>query len=315
MDKVAVKVEIKPEVIPPLSEPEQREFQNRCQIIAESVNQRNKATSVIVAQVDFILQKSLWRGEYNSEEEFIRAVLNLEKASCMRYIKAHRMFLYLSQRTDDAEEIATLSMMRENAYRELRRIATGGEKLLKSGAETNEDFQKRLEDKEASDLESVFELWSWMYPKIKFHKIETRTGLLPGGNGFSVTEGDIIASAKVLHDISQGMEESRIEVDGKHLSMQEIEEAGGDVAPEVLDALATLAVSTNLTENLQRHRQHIRDSYEKQYVWDKFEGTFEYENGKFIIKTPLTKIDFLREIADLMGKEAAISIRREDSIL
>lgn len=308
MNNLAIQAEIKPELIESLTEVERSEFQKCCDVIAENIRIGNKATAKILDELENILRKKLWREDFSSEKEFIHSTLGIEVSSAHRKIKDRKTYLYLVSKAEDDEEVESLSYMNDFAFREIRRIATDNENVLQRSNETEEEYYERFEAKQLDDFEAIENLWKWIYPKVKFHRYESQKGILTNG-GVKVTSGDILESSKVLQDLLHSPETAKIELENRDITISEIEEASAGASNEVINALATLAVSENLREKLQRQKQHIRDSLEKTYDYDEYEGVFEYKNGNLIIKTPYAEIDIIKQVSKLIGKQGKITIR------
>lgn len=297
----------------PLTLEEIKQFNFHCDEITNAINDRNRATGKIIQHVDSILKNQLWRGYYESPDSFIKDILNIEKPSYDRFAKANRMYLYLAEATTDEEEQASLSMMREGAYRELRRISTDGVKLLKYGDESTEEYQNRVNEKELKDFESVKDLWSKIYPHIRFHK-EQENKILPNG-ACKISDSDITIASKVLYNTIEAIqdvenEKSIVDIEGVDYSLKEVVEKSEGYAPEVIDAMTRLGISEGLTEKLKRQKQHLREKLEESYVWDKYEGLVAFENGKLVIKSTYVTYDLLHELHDLIGETTSISVRR-----
>lgn len=287
--------------------------------IASAINERNRATGKIVRHVEVILKEELWKGHFDSAEDFVKIVLNLEKSSYDRLAKANRMYLYLVENTNNDEEKATLSVMKEGAYRELRRIATDGIKILKSGNESNEEYLLKLEKKENEDFELIKDLWNKIYPHIRFHK-EQDGRILPNG-ACHISESDITFASKVLQETIEAIEQidsgkkldeiSIADIDGKNYSIAEVIKESGEYAPQVIDAMNRLGISQGLTEKLKRQNQHIRDRLEQTHTWDRYDGICKInENGQLIICNDRVEYNMSHELSDLIGIEVSISVRR-----
>lgn len=304
-----------------LSPPEKEELNFHLNEISKLIEERNRATGKIVTHISEILSKKLWKEDYNSPEHFIKTVLNLEKSSFERFAKANRMYLYLVQQTDDKDEQTTLSMMNESAYRELRRIATGGFKILKKGGETDEDYQMRLYEKEYEDNVLIHNLWKNIYPNIRFSKSP-----LPNG-GINITANDILISCNIIQStmealqlVSDGEEASQVSIgslNGSDIALSDVIEASGDHSVEVIESLNKLKINEALIEKLNRQKQHIRDKLEQSFVFDKYEGILRIKNGKLFIENDNYIYDLSLEFADLIKNEVftSISVKRPNRLI
>lgn len=304
-----------------LSTFEKEELNFHLSEIGKLVEERNRATGKIVTHVSEILNKKLWKEDYNSPEHFIKTILNLEKSSFERFAKANRMYLYLVQQTDDKDEQTTLSMMSESTYRELRRIATGGFKVLRKGGETDEDYQMRLYEKEYEDNVLIHNLWKNIYPNLRFSKPP-----LPNG-GINITANDILISCNIIQNtmhalqlVSNGEEGNQVSIatlNGSDIAVNDLLEASGDHSIEVIESLNKLQINEALIEKLNRQKQHIKDKLEQSFVFDKYEGILRIKDGKLFIENNNSLYDLSLEFADLIKDEVftSISIKRPNRLL
>lgn len=303
-----------------LTEEERQEFEYHSFQIEAGIKKGQEARNQVVTHILNVISRNppLWREKYSSEEEYIKTELNIEVSSFWRLVKANKNYLFLLDNAKDQEEQITLSRMRESAYRELRQIATDNKSLLKRKGETDEEFQLKLQEKESIDNQLVQDLWNNIYPKIKKFKLESNTGLYPQG-GFAISARDITETSAVLQNIlnipkqiEQGIPLENISVgsfNGEEISFSEVIESTDNTA-EVIDYISSLEVSEHLNEKLKRQNQHIRDSLEKKYEYDRFDGILIYEDGRLKIENESGKYDLLENWGDLLGKETSVSIRR-----
>ncbi len=116
-----------------------------------------------------------------------------------------------------------------------------------------------------------------------------------------------------VRQISEGVPLNEITastLEGADRSMEVVIEKSGEHAPEVIDALTELGISEALTEKLKRERNHIRDSLEKRYDYDKIEGTLMFVNNRLVIQNQYGLIDLASEWNDVLNKETIVTIRR-----
>lgn len=315
-----LQIEVSDPKVVALSLAERQEWQERCVIIRENFVTRNLATSAIMQQASEILKKKLWREDYESEDHFLRSTFNIEEKFLRKVFRANRDYLYLVNSTEDPEEQLTLKLLKESSFRELRRLASEEYETMRIGNESSEDHRVRLDKHEAESQVAIKTLWDWIYPKIKAYKLESRTGLFPGG-GFTISKGDIISATAVLQNLlAQDFiiqncvtQNSKIELDGRDIYIDEMvnasEEANADPI-EVMEALSRLGVAEILNEKLLRQREHIRSSLEQVYFWDKYEGTCSIINGRLVIKNQLYTYDMINELSDLINEDIVLSVRR-----
>lgn len=302
-----------------LSKEEQEAFNERFNKMREAIHLGQVALKDLVENVVYILDHKLWRGQYASEEEFIKTELNIEKSSFERKAKGVRNYVYLLASTDDPDEQETLTRMTPSAYRELRQLATDNSHVLKKGGESDESYKSRLQEKEATDAELIADLWKEIYPRVVRFKRESETGVYPTG-GYSITAKDITETARVIaqtinipRQIEEGRSPSEIAVgslEGRDISLEEVIEKGGDYTSDVISAVVDLGVSEALTEKLSRQREHIKESLEKKYVYDKYIGTLVLKYNRLIIENEYGDHDLLSEFSDMIDQETVISIRR-----
>ncbi|MCY7363163.1 MAG: hypothetical protein LH629_14020 [Ignavibacteria bacterium] len=309
-----------------LTQEERGLFEYHSDEIQSGIRQGQSARNQVISNVLAVLESNppLWRENYLSEEDYVKTELNIEMSSFWRNVKNNKNYLHLIANTEDINEQITLTRMRDAAYRELRRIATTNESLLRQGNESEETYQTRLRIKDQSDAESVEQLWQGIYPKIVKFKEQSQTGIYPNG-GYSVTAKDITETCAILLKVmeipkllNQGFLPSQIPIgslEGRDISLQETMDANNDYAMEVIEAVQQLGVSESLSEKLFRQSSHIKESLEKKYDYDKYEGRLIYEDGVLQIVNAYHKYNLLQEWSDLLGRETQISVRRQKNLL
>jgi hypothetical protein len=306
--------------IKPLSEAEREEFEFHQRETQLGITKGQEARNQVFSHVLAVLEKNLWRENYQSEEEYVKTELNIEMSYFWRSVKNNRNYLHLLATTEDEDEKITLVRMRDAAYRELRRFAVKNEPLLKKGGEADEDYKARLENQQAEDSQLVEDLWKELYPRIAKFKKESNTGVYPTG-GYSITAKDIEETCEVLKTIyeipkllSQGLSPTDIPVstiEGEQISLQEVIDDSGEQTISAIEALAELGVKERLTEKMHRQYDNIAASLEKKYIFDRYVGKLVYKGGSLIIENEYGDHDLARELSDLFGQDTVISVRRE----
>lgn len=304
-----------------LTTSQREEFKFHSEQIKKAITLGQEAKNELVSHMLSVISASppLWIEHYSSEEEYIKTELNIEVSSFSRLAKANKSYLYLIGNTEDKDEQISLARMRENAYRELRQIATDNKPILKIKGEDDNHYRERVLEKEKNDLKEIQNLWFEIYPKIKHFKERSGTGAYTNG-GYSITAKDITETCLIVQKIfeipkllNEGILPSEISVGsigGEDLSLQEIIDKSSSNFVQILDVVTQLGVSESLSEKLHRQQNHIRESLEKKYIYDSYNGTLNYENGKLFIENQYGKFDLINEWSDLLSKETVISIRR-----
>lgn len=303
-----------------LSKNEKEEFGSLLRKIKDAINDRNLATSRLITYVSEVLRKKLWVDDYESENEFIKSILHMHYVSYSRFAKANRIYLYLRSVANNEEEKLVLSLMKESTYRELRRIATNGNKPIMIKGETEEQYRNRIYQEEQEDLKLIRDLWSKIYPHIRNAKIDNNK-VLPTG-GFYISENDILIASQILqktldalNKATNGADLSTIsvgEIGGRDISLEDIVNMADEYSPEVIDAINRLGISEAITEKLKRQNQHIKDKLNKAYTFDRYSGVLFLKNGRLCIDTQIGVIDLAQEVGDLIDNKqhTVISIRR-----
>ncbi len=168
---------------PLLSPEEKEEYKYHSLQIEKSIHRGQEAKRELISHVLHIIDNGLWREDYSSEEEYVKTELNMENLSSFRReAKNNRNYLHLLANAEDKDEEISLTRMRGLAYRQLRKLATDGKPVLKRGGESEEEYKKRLDEKETQDSEMVLELWKEVYPRIVRFKESSNTGHYPNGS-------------------------------------------------------------------------------------------------------------------------------------
>lgn len=266
----------------PLSKEERKQFNFHLKKISESIKKKNKATSNLIQHVNELLDKQLWRESYNSPDEFIQDVLRINESYYYRYAKANRTYLYLYKQTTDDNEKATLNLMTESVYRELRLIATDRHSNMNVRGENAIQYKERMKQVEQEQLILIKSLWDKLYPFLR-QKKESQNKILSDG-GFMINTTDIIKASSMLSENLSNYLNSE-----SNLNKDEIAKI-----------------------KKQKNRIDIRLS--NGHVWDKYEGVLKIIDGRLFIENRLNKYDLSYELADLIKHKTptVISVRRSN---